>query len=115
MSIGPYWFRMSRDLLDELNSPEMEVRMDAIERLARQPSEARKQLAAVLGDPSSGTTARLWAMIALYTTGCDPGDAAERALINCVDDPEAAIRRNAISTLGLLRVETAVSRIAARL
>lgn len=103
------------DLLSAFNSPEIGVRVDAIERLARQPHEARPKLAAILLEPSSGTRARVWAMIALCQVGCDVGDEAEQALLRCVDDPQVTVRRSAIEVLGHLRVEAAISRIAAHL
>lgn len=113
--IGPYYACMISDLLSALNSPEIGVRVDAIEELARQPNEARPKLAAILVEPESGTLARVWAMIALCQIGCDVDDVAEQALVFCVDDPVVAVRRCAIDALGHLRVEAAVTRIAGRL
>jgi HEAT repeat protein len=106
---------MALDLLSALNSPEIGVRVDTIEELARQPGDARPKLAAILVDPTAGIRARIWAMIALCQVGCDAGDVAERALVRCVDDPEAVVRRSAIDVLGHLRVATAARTIAAHL
>lgn len=106
---------MVLDVVGELSAPDIGVRLDAIAKLAKQPSDARAKLAAILLEPRSGTCARVWAMVALCTIRCDTGDVAEQALVHCVDDPDAAVRRTAIDTLGHLRLEAAASRIAAHL
>jgi HEAT repeat protein len=106
---------MVLDLVSALNSPEIGVRVDTIEKLARQPIDARPKLAAILVEPTCGIRARVWAMIALCQVGCDAGDVAEQALVRCVNDPEAVVRRSAIDVLGHLRIGTAVPSIAAHL
>lgn len=106
---------MPLELVEALNAPGISARVDAIEKLARQPDDARPKLAAILVDVRSGTRARIWAMIALCQVGGDAGNVAVQALVRCVDDSEAAVRRSAIDVLGHLGVASAASRIAAHL
>ncbi len=52
-------------------------------------------------------------MVALCQIGDDHEPDVSRALVHCLTDPEAIVRRSALETLGVLRVAWAVPQIAA--
>lgn len=103
------------DLISALASSDVAVRIDAIANLARQPDVARSLLAVSLTASGTSTLAKVWAMIALCHIRDDEAHAASTAVVQCLQDPDAVVRRSAIETLGALGASWTVTAIAAKL
>ena len=80
--------------------------------LGQQPDTARPLLAALLVDPAASVRARVWAMLAVCQIKDDERGLASKAVARCANATEAIVRRSAIETLGVLKVEWAVALIA---
>jgi len=106
---------MTLELQTALASPDISVRVDAVEELAQKPDVARPLVAALLLDPDVPVVARLWSMITICVIKDDDKATAANALVQSINAAEAIVRRCAIETLGELKIDWAVARIAEHL
>ena len=103
------------ELVTSLSSPDITVRVTAIGESVRQPDAYRPVLATILADAQLAVRPRVWAMIAVCQSQHVAEPALLRGLLACLADAEPIVRRSAIETLEVLRVEEAVPEIAAHL
>jgi HEAT repeat protein len=102
-------------LVSALASPDVSVRIETIADLARSPKTARPLLAAIVVDASAPIVARIWAMIGMSQVRDEDDGVVVQALVQVLDAPEVILRRCSIETLGNLKVERAVAKIAEHL
>jgi HEAT repeat protein len=108
--------RTNRDydgVVAALSSPDLEKRIDAVGELVERGELVRPILISVLTEPSLPVLPRVWAMIALSQGGHVDDPAVPAALVSCLTDSSALIRRSAIDMLGELRAVSAVPHLAA--
>jgi hypothetical protein len=106
---------MTFELRSALSSPDISVRMDAVERLTQKPDVARPLVVGLLLAPDTPVLARVWAMLTICLIKDDSRELAARALVEVMHAEGGIVRRCAIETLGDLEVAWAAAEIAAHL
>jgi HEAT repeat protein len=105
----------SLELRAALASPDMAVRMDAVEQLTQKPDVARPLVVDLLLDPDTPVLGRVWAMITICVIKDDDQGIAARALVQSMNAAEGIVRRCAIEVLGELKADWAIAQIAEHL